>query len=117
MAAGHAVAVRGGEDAAAAPGAVDVEPDVVLGAEGGEWGDRVVGAEDGGPGGRVEVEGSEALGFGGGDEAGEGGGVHGAGFGVDGDGADGGGADLIHDFGVSLACLGVIGEHRNMPKE
>ena len=61
-------------------------------ADGGEGADGVVGAEDGGAGCGVEVEGCEALFFDVGNEGGEGGGVHAAGFGVHGDGVDGRGA-------------------------
>ena len=44
VAAVEAVFVRGGEDGGTAPGGVDVQPDVVLGADVGEWVDGIVGA-------------------------------------------------------------------------
>ena len=61
LAAGQFVCVGGREDRRAAPGGVDVQPELVLLAEGGERGDGVVGAEDGGAGRGVEVEGREAF--------------------------------------------------------
>ena len=62
------VFVRGGEDRGSAPGGVDVQPYVVLFADFGEGRDRVVGAEDGGAGRGVEVEGRVAFLFCGFDE-------------------------------------------------
>ena len=61
LAAGQFVRVRGREDGGAAPGGVDVQPELVLLAEGRERGDGVVGAQDSGAGGGVEVEGRETL--------------------------------------------------------
>ena len=61
VAATEFVFVVGGEDRGTAPGGVDVQPDVVGFADFGEGWDRVVGAEDGGAGGGVEVEGRVAI--------------------------------------------------------
>ena len=85
----------GGEDGGAAPGAVDVQPEVVTGADGGDGGEGIVGAEDGGARCGVHVEDRVAGGFGFGDARLEFGGDHAAG-GVDGDGPDGGGAEAEH---------------------
>ena len=93
MGAGEFVGVGAGKDGRSAPGCVDVQPDMVLLADGREGDDGVVGAEDGGAGRGVEEERGEAFFFRRGDAGGEGGGVHGAGLWVDGDGADGGGAE------------------------
>ena len=68
VAAGEFGGVGGREDDGAAPGGVDVEPEIVRLADGGEGADGVVGAEHGGAGGGVEVEGRLALAFGLGDE-------------------------------------------------
>lgn len=89
VAAGELVGVGRGEDGGAAPGGVDVQPEVVLPADGGEGSDGVVGAQDRGSRRGIEVEGREALVFGFGDAGGEGGRVHAASLGVHGDGADG----------------------------
>lgn len=59
--AGEFVFVGGGEDGGAAPGGVDVEPEVVGLADGGDGFEGVVGAEDGRAGGCVHVEGGLAL--------------------------------------------------------
>ena len=88
--------VGGGEDGGAAPGGVEVQPEVVALADGGEGRDGVVGAEDGGAGRGVEVEGRESLFLGLGDEGGQGGRVHAAGFWVHGHGPDGQGAEAEH---------------------
>lgn len=107
VAAGQLGRVRGGEDGGAAPGGVEVQPEAVRAADGGEGLDRVVRAEDRGAGRRVEVKGRLALFLGGGDEGGEGGRVHAAGVGVHGDGADGGGAEAEHLGGFFDAVVAV----------
>ena len=61
------VGVRGREDGRSAVRGVDVEPDVVGSADGSEGGNGVVGAQDGGAGRGVQVEGGAAFFFGGGD--------------------------------------------------
>ena len=109
VAAGELGRVGGGEDGGAAPGGVDVQPEAVLPADGGEGADGVVGAEDGGAGRRVEVEGRLALLLRRGDEGGEGGGVHAAGLRVHGDGADGRGAEAEHLGGLFDAVVAVGG--------
>ena len=78
-------------------------------ADGGEAGDGVVGAEDGGAGRGVEVEGRVTFSFGFGDEGGEGRGVHAAGLGVHGDAADGRGAEAEHLSGFLDAVVAVGG--------
>ena len=93
VATGQFVPVFGREDRGAAPGGVDVQPEVVFLADVRERGDGVVGAQDGGAGRGVEVEGREALVFRVGDGARQGGWVHAAGCRVHGHGADGGGAE------------------------
>lgn len=98
--------VGGGEDGGAAPGGVDVEPEVVGAADGGEWGEGVVGAEHGGAGGGVEVEWSVAFLLGFDDEAFQGGRVHGA-VCEDGDGPDGGGAEAKGLGGLFDAVVAV----------
>ena len=107
VAAGELGRVGGGEGGGAAPGGVDVQPEAVLPADGGEGPDGVVGAEDGGAGRRVEVEGRLALRLRRGDEGGEGGGVHAAGVRVHGDGADGRGAEAEHLGGLFDAVVAV----------
>lgn len=72
--AGELGGVRGREDGGAAPGGVDVQPEVVALADFGDGGEGVVGAEDGGAGGGVHVEGRVAGAFGRGDGRVEGGG-------------------------------------------
>lgn len=63
VAPGEFVSVGGGEDDGPSPRGVDVEPHVVRFANGGEGSDGVVGAEDGGAGGGVQVEGGVAFFF------------------------------------------------------
>ena len=101
------VGVGGREDGGAAPGGVDVQPEVVLLADGGKGSDGVVGAQDGGSSRGVEVKWREALVFGLGDEVRERGWVHAAGFGVHGDGADGRGAEAEHLRGFFDAVVPV----------
>ena len=96
LAAGQLMLVRRREDGGTAPGGVDVQPEVVLLADGRERGNGVVGAEDRGAGRGVEVEGREALGFGVCDAGRQGGRVHAAGFGVHGYRVDGRGAEAEH---------------------
>ena len=86
-----------------------MQPEVVSFADLGEGGDGVVGAEDGGAGGGVEVEGRVAFFFCLGDEGGEGGGGHAAGLGVYGDGADGGGAEAEHLGGLFYTVVAMGG--------
>lgn len=107
VAAGQFAGVSRGEDGGAAPGGVDVQPEVVFLADGGEGFDGVVGAQDRRPGRGVEVEGRAALVFGFGDAGGEGGRVHAAGLGVHGDGADGRGAEAEHLGGFLDAVVAV----------
>ena len=83
-----------------------MQPEVVAFADFGDGREGVVGAEDGGAGGGVDVEGCVAGGFGGGDGRGEGGGQHAAG-GVDGDGPHGGGAEAEHLRGFFDAVVAV----------
>lgn len=109
VAAGQFGRVGGGEDGGAAPGGVDVQPEVVRGADGCERGDGVVGAQDGGAGRGVEVEWGLASLLGLGDEGGQGGGVHAAGLGVHGDGDDGGGAEAERLRGFFDAVVSVGG--------
>ena len=108
-AAGHFMCVGGREDGGAAPRGVDVQPEVVLLADGRERRDGVVGAEDGGAGRGVEVEGREALVLGVGDAGRQGGGVHAAGFWVHGHGTDGRGAQAEHLRGLFDAVVAVGG--------
>lgn len=62
--AGELVLVFRGEDGGATPAGIDVEPEVVPLADGGDGFEGVVGAEDGGAGCGVHVEGRLALVFG-----------------------------------------------------
>lgn len=107
VAAGQFAGVGRGEDGGAAPGGVDVQPEVVRLADGGEGFDGVIGAQDRGPRRGVEVEGREALVFGFSDAGGEGGRVHAAGLRVYGDGADGRGAEAEHLSGFFDAVVAV----------
>ena len=109
LAAGQFMLVRGREDGGAAPGGVDVQPEVVLFADGRERGNGVVGAEDRGAGRGVEVKGREALGLGVGDAGRQGGRVHAAGFGVHGHRVDGRGAEAEHLRGLFDAVVAVGG--------
>lgn len=88
---------------------VDVQPEVVRFADGGEGDDRVVGAENRGAGGGVEVEWRVAFFFRLGDERGQGRGVHAAGLWVHGDRADGRGAEAEHLSRLRDAVVGVGG--------
>ncbi len=56
MASFELVRMSGREDSGAAPGGVYVEPEVVSGTDGGDFGKGVIGAEDGGAGRGVHVE-------------------------------------------------------------
>ena len=107
VAAGELVGVRGGEDGRAAPGGVDVQPEVVVAADGGEGAERVVGAQDRGAGRGVEVEGGLASVLCRGDEGREGGGIHAAGLGVHGHGPHGRGAEAEHLGGLFDAVVAV----------
>ena len=109
VAARQFVRVGGREDGRPAPGGVDVQPEPVLLAEGRERGDGVVGAEDGGAGRGVEVEGREALVLGVGDAGRQGRRVHAAGFWVHGNGPDGRGAEAEHLRGLFDAVVAVGG--------
>lgn len=88
-----------GEDGGTAPGTVDVQPEVVLFADGGDGFEGVVRAEDGGAGCGVDVEGGFAFGFGFLNEFLEGGGDHPA-LRVDGDGPHVVGSETAH-----LSCF------------
>lgn len=85
-----------------------MQPHFVGFADVGECGDGVVGAEDGGAGRGVEVEGRLAGFFGFFYEGDEGVGVHAAGFGGNGDGDDGGGAEaeLLRGLGDAVVAVG-----------
>ena len=109
LAAGQFGRVQGREGGGAAPGGVDVQPEVVLLADGGERRDGVVGAEDGGAGRGVEVEGREASVLGVDDAGRQGGWVHAAGFGVHGNREDGRGAEAEHLRGLFDAVVAVGG--------
>lgn len=104
--AGEFGGVRGREDGGAAPGGVDVQPEVVARADVGDGREGVVGAEDGGAGRGVHVEGGVAGIFGGGNGGVEGGGHHAAG-GVDGDGPHGRGTEAQHLRGFFDAVVPV----------
>lgn len=105
-------ALGGGEDEGAAPGAVDVEPQVVFLADGGDFVEGVEGAQDGGAGGGVDVEGGAVLGEGLLDQGFELRGDHAALF-VDGDGPDGGAAETEHLGGLfdAVVAVGAGEEH------
>ena len=84
-----------------------MQPEVVSSADGGEVGEGIVGAEDSGAGGGVDVEGRVPVGLGFFDLGREGGGEHSAGR-VGGDGPDGRRAETEH-LGCFLDAVVTVG--------
>lgn len=105
----------GGEDGGAAPRGVDVEPEVVRFADLGDFGEGVIGAEDGGSRRGVDVEGGFLFRLGFEDERVELGGDHAA-LGVDGDGDHVVGSESTHLRGFLQGVMPMGGgkEHEFM---